>query len=887
MASNILSSIYKQGETVVKELQGMNSALLDMQKRDKQEYSGDAKFRKYERERDKRQDQDRHKFQKKIDKQIQDTATDVKKGDANKSLSSGLAVALAAAVAAIVSKNKKKKTNEEQPPKSTGGGGRSMFIPTRPDAEDNKPVTTAAKDLNPKPPQTVKFNGGSDSLEQRVSFIEKALMADLETPTRKGFQSGGFTGAVPNMGQPTTGDHFYTGVQPGSYILNRNAVKGMGFQSGGTVPVALEQGEIALPPGSYDPAVMDHINYNMFPRFQKGGNVDPPPRKGDGAESEPILIDQKSFKNVRGYRKGGKIFLHWTGSSRNANFPKSYHAVIQSDGSAIKNRDYNSFGGGHTWGRNSQGIGLSIASMGGYGVSENNFGKYAPTQTQYTGLAKLTAKIAKSWGWSVGDINANNIPTHAEIARTDGYGPGSGDPQTKWDFWMLKQGGAKWSGGPDLRSMIKKQMRGGSSSTEQEVKEQDKTSQENSSPIKPVEAKPMGRGPVGGGVTMGSASGDGGGPDVTSSESSGTQSFWSGFGAFGSIMKEAFGAVSESLGLSSIGLSLGDLLFPGLGGFGGGGGGGFDPTDTFIGPESSPTMGEQRPSDARPGPLRPRRSPGGVPRPESSTLSPERRSRQPQGGPNRGERSTPVTGASTSANRKAMLDTIAFAEGTYRYPSNGYKTMFTGKQFQAPPWRHPRRINYGGGHASDAAGRYQFLSTTWDGHKLPDFSPANQDKAALQEIKWKGGLGDVDAGRWSQAFTKSRKVWASFPGAGYNQPEKSMKSLVNYANKRAKKYSGKQSGGAVGNMSGRNGPGLVNFMEQNEIQNMRMAANDSAPMVIGGGGGGGGQEEGGGIVAHTNRNNVPTHDLPIRDSCPLSIYYRFEPSFNPNGMGAR
>ena len=400
--------------------------------------------------------------------------------------------------------------------------------------------------------------------------------------------------AVPNIGQPGTGDHFYTGVQPGSYILNRNAVSALGLQKGGTVPVALEQGEIALPPGSYDQSVMDHLNYSMFPRFQKGGNVDPPPRVGDGADSEPILIDQKSFKNVRGYKKGGKIFLHWTGSSRNANFPSAYHAVIQGDGSAIKNRDYNSFGGGHTYGRNSQGIGLSIASMGGAGVSERNFGKYAPTETQYKGLAKLAAKISKEWGWGAGDITQNNIPTHAEIARTDGYGPGSGDPKTKWDFWMLKQGGAKWSGGPTLRSMIKREMGGNRNDP---VRETDQSNQDNTTTTTPSDSSQPGSGPVDGGITMGTG-GDGGG------EEGGGGGLFSGLGAFTGILNQAFGAVGDMLGLSKIGLSFADLF-----GFGGGGGGGFDPNDSFIGPEMSPNMGEQRPSDAQAGALSPLQSP--------------------------------------------------------------------------------------------------------------------------------------------------------------------------------------------------------------------------------------------------------------------------------------
>ena len=95
-------------------------------------------------------------------------------------------------------------------------------------------------------------------------------------------QSGGFTGLVPSLGQPTTGDHFYTSVAPGSYIMNRNLVDAMGYQSGG-VPVALEAGEVALPPGSYDKASMDYLNHVAFPRFQEGGLVEADhPHTGSG-----------------------------------------------------------------------------------------------------------------------------------------------------------------------------------------------------------------------------------------------------------------------------------------------------------------------------------------------------------------------------------------------------------------------------------------------------------------------------------------------------------------------------------------------------------------------------------------------------------------------------
>ena len=89
MASNILSNIYKQGDTVVKELQGMNNALKDMRTRDKSEYNQDAKHRKYQREKDKRDEQDQRKFQKKIATQVADSTKEIEKKDANSSLAAG------------------------------------------------------------------------------------------------------------------------------------------------------------------------------------------------------------------------------------------------------------------------------------------------------------------------------------------------------------------------------------------------------------------------------------------------------------------------------------------------------------------------------------------------------------------------------------------------------------------------------------------------------------------------------------------------------------------------------------------------------------------------------------------------------------------------------
>ncbi len=86
------------------------------------------------------------------------------------------------------------------------------------------------------------------------------------------------------------------------------------------------------------------------------------------------------------------------------------------------------------------------------------------------------------------------------------------------------------------------------------------------------------------------------------------------------------------------------------------------------------------------------------------------------------------------------------------------------------------------GITSTAAGAYQILFGTWQELqsklKLPDFSPASQDRAAIELIKRRKALEDVLAGRFAQAILKCRKEWASLPGAGYGQNEKKPTTLL-------------------------------------------------------------------------------------------------------------
>lgn len=133
-------------------------------------------------------------------------------------------------------------------------------------------------------------------------------------------------------------------------------------------------------------------------------------------------------------------------------------------------------------------------------------------------------------------------------------------------------------------------------------------------------------------------------------------------------------------------------------------------------------------------------------------------------------------------NVQAFLRTIRVAEGTAG--GNGYSMLFGGDTFSGFA-DHPRvlvtRTSNGKPITSSAAGAYQILRRTWDGVRaklgLPDFSPASQDRAAVELIRQRGALADVRAGRFADAINKCRKEWASLPGAGYGQPEKNVGDL--------------------------------------------------------------------------------------------------------------
>lgn len=151
------------------------------------------------------------------------------------------------------------------------------------------------------------------------------------------------------------------------------------------------------------------------------------------------------------------------------------------------------------------------------------------------------------------------------------------------------------------------------------------------------------------------------------------------------------------------------------------------------------------------------------------------------------------TGDKELNNLNAFLWMIRVCEGTSG--PNGYRTQYTGRLFTSFA-DHPREaitapIN-GRNITSTAAGAYQFLATTWDQCKkalgLTDFSPPNQDKAAIYLIKNAGALNDVKTGNFQVAVQKTNRIWASLPGAPYNQNPKTYTRALSFY---------KQAGGTV------------------------------------------------------------------------------------------
>ena len=94
------------------------------------------------------------------------------------------------------------------------------------------------------------------------------------------------------------------------------------------------------------------------------------------------------------------------------------------------------------------------------------------------------------------------------------------------------------------------------------------------------------------------------------------------------------------------------------------------------------------------------------------------------------------------------------------------------------------------GCVSTAAGAYQFIKPTWDrirsiSPRLPDFSPASQDAAAVRLLNQIGALTLIEIGDIEGAVAKASKTWASLPGSTAQQNPRQLAFIIDRFNERS------------------------------------------------------------------------------------------------------
>ena len=228
--------------------------------------------------------------------------------------------------------------------------------------------------------------------------------------------------------------------------------------------------------GSFTSGEVDEDDESLQPSTGDSGG-----RERQANVRGPSSVSNQGRASGKISGKGSAIYLHWTAGNYDSIYGP-YHTVFTGDGTMHRKSEY-SQNVGHTYGRNSNAVGLSLAA-------NPDIGQW-PTEAQRVSMAKEAARIAKGWGWSASDINMSKVMTHGEagsnidgiVAHTN-YGPfgrgrsdthadkdaasvGRDDPVERWDLDKLNNHSEKYgSGGDEMRERIRKFMTGGDSEEE-------------------------------------------------------------------------------------------------------------------------------------------------------------------------------------------------------------------------------------------------------------------------------------------------------------------------------------------------------------------------------------------------------------------------------------
>ncbi|MBP2651364.1 MAG: hypothetical protein H6Q74_2189 [Firmicutes bacterium] len=161
------------------------------------------------------------------------------------------------------------------------------------------------------------------------------------------------------------------------------------------------------------------------------------------------------------------VYIHWSAGHYGQQFT-DYHILVDKDGTIYTTVSDLTTHLNHTYMRNSRAI--AVAALCAYNASStNDLGPEPPTEAQIEVIAQVLAVLGKKLALP---IDIKHFMTHAEAANNlDGEDPGyedngctngiygpspnpdgsPGGDTERWDFWVLHEGDAKWSGGDMLR----------------------------------------------------------------------------------------------------------------------------------------------------------------------------------------------------------------------------------------------------------------------------------------------------------------------------------------------------------------------------------------------------------------------------------------------------